>query len=111
MAPQDKIIDYHKLQTKFFDNHVQHTTYHSDAARGRRKVKVVKTWRKGQELGRGTFGTVFLETSEIGEQRAVKEIARGQGKFDYKRELMAMAILTKVQDVRLQKCELLLDPG
>jgi hypothetical protein len=36
-----------------------------------------------------------LETSESGESRAVKQIAK-HGKIDYNRELMAMAVLRKV---------------
>ena len=102
MASPDLVIGYHKLNTEFFSDHVRHTTFHSDASRGRRRVAVVKSWRRGRELGRGQFGTVFLETSKEGECRAVKEIAKDKhSKIDYKRELMAMAILAepKVRDM------------
>ena len=96
MASQDIVIGYHKLDTKFFGGHVEHTTFHSDASRGKRQVKAVKAWYRGRELGRGSFGTVFLERSERGEHRAVKEIAKEKNRIDYKRELMAMAMLAKV---------------
>ena len=107
MASPDLVIDYHKLDTKFFADHVQHTTFRSDASQGRRRVKVVKKWYRDRELGRGSFGTVFLERSEKersekGEYRAVKEIAKDKNSrimIDYKRELTAMAILTKVRDI------------
>ena len=100
MTSLDLVIDYHKLKTGFFNGYVRHTTFHSDASRGRRRVRVVKNWYRGRELGRGTFGTVFLERSERGEYRAVKEIAKDKdSKINYRRELAAMAILAKVRDM------------
>ena len=102
MTPLDLMIGYHKLDTKFFSGHVRHTTFHSNASQGRRQVKVVKKWYRGRELGRGSFGTVFLERSEKGERRAVKEIAKDKNSrivIDFRRELMAMAILAKVRDL------------
>ena len=76
MACPDLVIGYHRLDTKFFTGHVQHTTFHSDASQGRRRVKVVRKWYRDRELGRGSYGTVFLERPEGGECRAVKEIAK-----------------------------------
>jgi hypothetical protein len=102
MTSPDLAINYHKLNTTFFSGHVQHTTFHSDISRGKRQVRVVKTWHKGRELGRGSFGTVFLETSEKGEIRAVKEIPK-HGRIDYNRELVAMATLTKVREIEGSK--------
>ena len=102
MASLDLAIGYHKLDTEFFSGHVRHTTFHSDASRGMRRVAVVKNWHRGRELGRGSFGTVFLETSEEGEYRAVKEIAKDRSSritIDYRRELAAMTILAKVRDM------------
>ena len=102
MAPLDIVIGYHKLDTKFFQGHAEHTTFHSDASQGRRRVKVVGKWYRERELGRGSFGAVSLERSERGEYRAVKEISKDRSsrvKIDYRRELMAMAILAKVRDI------------
>ena len=65
-------------------------------------MKAVKTWHRDRELGRGSSGTVFLERSEKGELRAVKDIVKDKNsriKIDYKRELMAMAVLTKVREM------------
>ena len=102
MASLDLVIDHHKLETEFFNGHVRHTTFYSDASRGRRRVTVVKNWYRGRELGRGSFGTVFLERSKKGECRAVKDIMKDKNTriiIDYRRELMAMAILAKVRDM------------
>ena len=101
MTSQDLTIGYHKLDTEFFTGHVRHTTCHSEAARSKRRVTVVKNWYRGREIGRGSFGTVFLEKSENGEDRAVKDIAKNRNSkivIDYRRELMAMARLAKVRE-------------
>ena len=101
MTSPELVIGYHKLNTRFFSSHVQHTTFHSDVSQGKRQVKVVRNWFRGRELGRGGSGTVFLETSERGERRAVKDIAKDKNsriKINYRRELMAMAVLAKVRD-------------
>ena len=106
MASSELVIRYHNLETEFFDSYVQHTTYHSNAARGERRVKVVNIWHRGRELGRGTSGTVFLERSEEGKLRAVKDIAKDKNsriKINYRRELMAMAVLGKVRDMKASR--------
>ena len=105
MTSSELVIRYHNLETEFFGNHVQHTTYHSNAVRGERWVKVVKAWHRGRELGRGASGTVFLERSEKGELRAMKDIAKDMNtiKIDYRRELMAMAVLAKVRDMKASR--------
>ena len=93
-------ISCHKLETKFYNNHVQHTIFHSGVSQGKRLVKTVKTWHRGRELGRGSSGTVFLERSEKGELRAVKDIVKDKNssiKIDYRRELEAMAVLGNVR--------------
>ena len=71
---------------------------------------VARNWNRGRELGRGAFGTVFLERSEKGECRAVKVIANDKdSRIDYRRELMAMAILAKVRDMDALHSGLLLN--
>ena len=69
-------------------------------------------WHRVQKLGHGTFGAVFLERSEKGELRAMKEIAKGRdSQIDYKRELIAMAILAKVRDWAPLNRGLTFEPG
>ena len=62
-----------------------------------KKVKGVR-WVREKELGRGSFGVVWLEKGTSGEQRGVKEVDKKYlpSDFDYKRELLAMARLSKV---------------
>ena len=65
-------------------------------------MAVETDWYRDRELGRGGFGTVFLERSGTGECRAVKDIAKDRNSrvvIDYRRELMAMARLAKVRDM------------
>ena len=100
MASSEIVIGYHKLDTTFYTNHVQHITLRSDASQGKRRVKEVNSWYRDREIGRGSFGTVFLERSQKGEYRAVKVIAKDMNstrRIDSRRELMAMAILAKVR--------------
>ena len=100
MASLDLAIGYHKLDTEFINGHIRQTTFHSDTSQGRRRVAVVKNWHRDRELGRGNFGTVFLERTEEGECRAVKDIAKQKNSriaIDYRRELMAMTRLEKVR--------------
>ena len=55
-------------------------------------------WARERELGRGSFGVVWLEKGGNGEQRALKVIEKKYlpAEFDYRRELLAMAKLSKV---------------
>ena len=104
MTPLELLVDNYKLETEFLSGHVQHTTLHfrSDSSRGGRQVAAVKGWYRGRELGRGQFGTVFLERSEEGEHRTVKDISKSKNsktRIDYRRELVAMVVLTKVRDM------------
>lgn len=60
-------------------------------------------WAKEKELGRGSFGVVWLEKGGDGERRALKVIEKKYlpDEFDYKRELLAMAKLSKVVSLSL----------
>ena len=105
MASSEIVIGYHKLNTTFHTDHVQHITYRSDVAQGKRRVEVVKKWYRVRELGRGSFGTVFLERTKKGECRAVKEVAKVRDgartvTVDYRAELMAMVTLAKVREIK-----------
>lgn len=97
MASLDLAISFHKLDTEFFTDHVQHRTFRSGASLGRPRVAVVENWYRDRDLGRGSFGTVFRERS--GERdRAVRDIAKDRcNRIDYKRNLFVMAIVAKVR--------------
>ncbi len=99
MDPATDLIEHFKLDVVFFPDHTRHISYHSDGRQNRRKVKVVKKWIKQHELGEGGCGTVWLEKDSKGDERAVKQISKGfclRKGIDYKREIIAMAKLTKV---------------
>jgi hypothetical protein len=98
------LINHFKLDAEYFSDHILHTEYVSDPARGLRKVKVEKRWYRQTNIGHGGFGAVWLEVRREGEsikaQRAVKEINKGRMKavkIDYRTELLALAKLSKVR--------------
>jgi hypothetical protein len=104
------LIDHFKLEARQFPDHVLHTEYYSDPSRGLRKIGVEKRWYRQQSLGRGSFGAVWLEVyrDDVGKvaNRAVKEIDKRHMqavKLDYKRELLALAKLSKVKQ-NVQVC-------
>lgn len=93
------LLDFWQLRAHFVGPFVEHRRYISDASRGIRKQLEFKQWRRGRELGRGAFGTVFLEKEREGELRAVKELQKSTYKekaIDYLREILAMANMSKV---------------
>ena len=55
-------------------------------------------WENDQEIGRGSFGVVWLQKNPRGQKRALKEVEKKYlpEDFNYKRELLAMAKLSKV---------------
>lgn len=98
------LIDHFKLDAEYFSDHILHTEYVSDPARGLRKVKVEKRWYRQGNIGHGGFGAVWLEEQREGRsikaQRAVKEIHKGHMEavnIDYRRELLALAKLSRVR--------------
>ena len=100
MDPATDLIEHFKLDVVLFPDHTRHTFYHSDGRQNRRKVKVVRKWIKQQELGEGGGGTVWLEKDGNGDERAVKQISKGfclRNGIDYRKEITAMAKLTKVR--------------
>lgn len=58
-----------------------------------------------REIGRGGFGTVFLEKETEGQLRAVKIVQRRSNKekiIEYLREVLAMANLSRVRHGRFE---------
>ena len=101
------LVDHFKLEVEQLPEFTQHTHYKSDRSHGLRRLKVVKRWRKKHDIGEGAFGIVWLEVEEDGSERAVKAISRrlcSYSKIDYRKELAAMAILSKVmQPTKLRR--------
>ena len=101
------LIDYFKLDVIFDPTDSKttiETTETSDRAQGRRQVRVIKRWKQIKNIGRGSFGKVWVE-SDQGDptnRRAVKEISKDGGTntsalvVDYTRELVALGRLSKV---------------
>lgn len=86
-----------KLESVVFGDHTIHTKYISNPAAGQRRVRVEEIWQRTKELGRGSYGVVWLEkcTSgpDSGKVRAVKELMKGTATMPsagYARELEAI---------------------
>ena len=86
-----------KLDTCFGEGTVQHIYQLSNPSTRQRRIRIEETWRGERQLGKGTFGRVWLQTCvsgpKKGEVRAVKEIFmdRSSNAIDYGRELEAIA--------------------
>lgn len=101
MDPSLDLVDFFRLEADFLPGSTRHTTFKSDRAHGKRKVKVVTIWSRNRDLGHGSYGKVWLETAEDGCERAVKGIAKemcAREQIDYRRELAAMAKLSRVSN-------------
>jgi hypothetical protein len=99
MPPSSDFIEHFKLETQWHEDHTLHVSYRSERSKGRQKLRVEERWYRKNKLGQGTFGSVWLETSSTGDDRAVKEIQRNHGVnavIDYNKELLAMAKFSKV---------------
>ena len=109
---QSDLVEWYKLETEFFPDYVRHTYYVREAKN--KNEKVMENWRNCGELGRGGFGVVHNQIEKTtGRCRAVKTIdKRPYPKDDYSRELLVMAILSKVGVIIPEVfCLSLLPPG
>ena len=93
---QSDLIEWYRLETEFFQDHVRHTRYLGEAKNRNKKVK--EDWTNCGELGKGGFGIVYKQKEKTtGRYRAIKTIdKRPPLRLDYSRELLVMAILSKV---------------
>jgi len=97
ITPQSDLVEWCKLETEFFQDHVRHTRYVEKG--GNRYKKVNEDWSNCGELGTGGFGVVNKQIrGTTAHYRAVKTIDKRRlpSGFDYYRELVIMAILAKV---------------
>ena len=99
MTPVPDLVRITKLDTQFFPDQkcTQHVKYVTKSATERRKVGKEEKWTRGERLGRGSFGIVWLERciqgDMKGEVRAVKKVQKLDSK-DYYRELEAIALFS-----------------
>jgi serine/threonine protein kinase len=64
--------------------------------------KHLTKWLKIKDLGKGSFGKVWLEQETSSKQlRAIKAVWRGS-QIDYLREIRALAALTKVDTAAMR---------
>lgn len=84
-------FNLYKLNTKFGNGHCQHMTQAADST-----IRAT-TWRRVKVLGRGGFGTVWLEKEDAGGLRAVKTIEKTEsGDVWTSKELLALTKLNTV---------------
>jgi hypothetical protein len=109
----DDLEDY-KLETIFEPEAgcILHTSWMQDRAKGIRKIKVNDRWHRKDEIGVGSFGTVYLETTKDGRQRAVKAVRKRQAQrfgmaLDHKRELAALTVFSRSKVTGISSLSLL----
>ena len=97
------LIDLFKLDATYTSEYTTQISTERDPSRGARKIKIEKRWYRGDSLGHGAFGAVWVEhnsnmSDTAAAVRAVKEVSKGymqRIRLDYKRELIALAKLSK----------------
>lgn len=95
------LTEHFRLDTAFFPDHVEHVRYSASRHAGRRRT--TEKWNPVSDIATSQLGYVRLEQrtdSEAGDERlrAVKLVYKRMmpAMMDYRRELLAMAALTKV---------------
>ena len=102
LSTGDDVLDFWQLQAHFETiegaTYTEHRRLFSDSSRQIRNQLEIKRWRRERELGRGGFGTVYLEQETEGQLRAVKIVQKRSEKkaIEYLREVLAMANLSRV---------------
>jgi len=87
-----------RLETQFHSERTEHIYYESGLTARQRTVRREECWKLERFIGRGSYGTVWLEQCVEGEReiklRAVKQIPKARQSpkpIDYTRELEAIA--------------------
>ena len=100
MDPSNGLVNRFKLEAQIYPKNTVHLSSRSDPARGW-EIGIVTTWSKIKEIGVGNCGSVWLESDLNGFERAVKRIPKWiytRNKIDYKREVAAMAVLSRFEE-------------
>lgn len=91
----DLVLDS-KINTEFLESCIRHVFLEAGQSPEQRLVRREERWVRQRYLGRGSYGTVYLEKREDGntkELRAVKEVKKSVvagRELDYVRELEAI---------------------
>ena len=112
MSAQSDLIDFFQLNATFnpTTRSTREVIQSSDRARLKRQIVTVKEWKRQEEpIGHGGSGIVWLEHDEDGkESRVVKQILKATPttplQADYKRELQALGLLSKVSSKNSYNC-------
>jgi hypothetical protein len=115
MAMVSDLVNDSKLPVQFFAERTHHVVFESDATLGQqvRRQRKEEIWGRVKHLGKGGFGSVWLEqcltTDSQPKSRAVKEIPKVtpfSQTIDYKRELETIAKFSqrKVRSILLLSC-------
>jgi hypothetical protein len=103
------LLDHFRLEASIFSDYTVHPSYQFHRRESRQIEKREERWNQGKTIGYGLCSQVFLETRVVeGERaseepslkRAVKRIDKGRmdaRKIDYRRELLALAKLSKYE--------------
>jgi hypothetical protein len=99
------LIEFFKLEATYTPEYTSQISTERDPSRGARKIKIERRWYRGDSLGHGAFGAVWVEHDSnipgtAAAVRAVKEVSKGHMRsvhLDYKRKLLALATLSKVR--------------
>lgn len=99
------LIDHFKLDATRSPDDTLQISWDRGQVPGSRKVKVETRWYRGDNIGHGAFGAVWVERNNSDASvatvtRAVKEVSKAYMKsigIDVRRELLALAILSKVK--------------
>lgn len=103
MSSQSDLIDFFQLDATFdpTTSCTREVIRSSDRAQLRRQIITAKEWKRQVEpIGFGGSGIVWLEQDEDGKERVVKQIPKATAtttpQTDYKREMQALGILSRV---------------
>lgn len=99
MTPVPDLVQLSKLEVYPHSDpeYTQHVRYVSGSTATQRRVRQEEKWKREKKLGRGGYGTVWLERCVQGDRKsevwAVKEVPK-HGSSHYLRELEAIAFFS-----------------
>lgn len=106
MKPISDLVQVSKLETQFYSDpeYTQHIYYVSGGTTRQRRIRKEEKWRRGEELGHGSYGIVWSEQciqgDSKGKVRAVKKVRKLESD-DYYRELEAIALFSHSKVCRI----------